>query len=104
MCLWTLRKRERKWYVRKHGNSVVKPSAGNPWGPTLHHAEMGNGEAGAPHPPRDPAVRGEKEDAQTEGSMDSRESSMLRHSECPAQRETISPQKRVGGVKDQDHS
>lgn len=56
---------------------------------------------GAPSSPG-PAVRGEEEEAQKEGSMDSRESSMLRYSECPAQRETISPQKGVGGVKDQD--
>lgn len=35
-----------------------------------------------------PVVQGEKEDAQTEGSVDSQKSSMLRPSECPTQTET----------------
>ena len=49
-------------------------------------------------------VGGEKEDAQTDGLMDSSESSRLRASECPAQKETISPQRRAGRVRGQDHS
>ena len=49
----------------------------------------------------EPVVQGEDEDAQTEGSMESRESSRLRPSECPAKREAVRPQRRVGQVRGQ---